>query len=150
MKWDEADSKKLLSPQHKASAGPMISATRVFHTWIGDSDRKPTHIHVDLNSPPDEIVLAFFDHAHAFSHSWKGPNVPMSLCGDYLAGQGVPVVHEVMVETAIAIAAVDDDEITRLVNRIPAAYLPDPERAHIMSNLLGRKGLLRGLLPPNP
>lgn len=146
-KWDEAETLTLISPQHRTSAGPMVSAMRVFHTWIGDSDRKDAHIHVDLNSPSDELVIAFYDHANTLSNSWTAPAAQVTLLGDYMNQRGVPVVDEVMVETANLIAALDDAEITRLVQRIPTAYLPDPQRGNIMSNLLSRKGQLRALLP---
>jgi hypothetical protein len=148
-KWDLAEARKLISLEQRISAGPMISAMRVFHTWIGDTDRKPSHIHIDTDSPANEIALACYDHANAFSHSWSAPNVAPVLCADYMKAHGVPESHEVMVETAMCIASVDDAEITRLVQRIPDAYLPDPYRGNIISNLLSRKGQLRALLP-NP
>ena len=148
-KWEEAENLKVLTPELRASAGPMISALRVFYAWIGNTDLGPKHVHVNLEGPDDEVILAFYDHANAFSQVWTAPNAALALCTDFMNPHGVPVIPEVMVEAALCIASLDDAEITRLVQRIPIIYLPEPYRGNIISNLLSRKGQLRALLP-NP
>jgi hypothetical protein len=75
---------------------------------------------------------------------WGGPNAGGGVCGNYLAG--VPEIQNIMIETARHIAAIEDREIERLVNRIPNWYLPDAKRVIIIQNLLVRKGNLQGLL----
>jgi hypothetical protein len=50
-KWSEASAQGLLTPALKLTASADISCMRVFHSWIGDTDRKPDHIIVDLDSP---------------------------------------------------------------------------------------------------
>jgi hypothetical protein len=143
-KWNEADKKGLLTPAGKASTAELISAMRVFHSWIGDADRKADHIVVDLDSPPNHLRIAFIDHGNSMSHGWRAADVPPVLQADYMPG--VPEVRDLMRETAAYIAAIPDAEIERLVTRIPVAYLPDPQRTLILQNLLTRKAKLLALL----
>jgi hypothetical protein len=42
-KWDEAQRLGFMTPALLASAGPVVSGMRVFHTWISDTDRKSDH-----------------------------------------------------------------------------------------------------------
>jgi hypothetical protein len=49
-KWDDANRLRLLTRELIESAGPVVSAMRVFHTWISDTDRKSDHTQVDLDS----------------------------------------------------------------------------------------------------
>ena len=51
-----------------------------------------------------------------------------------------------LIETAEQIAAIDDIEVSRVVNRIELPYLPPEPRGHILNNLLARKGNLRAIL----
>src|SRR5439155_20439222 len=74
MKWSEADRMGLISQGSKLGAGPIISMMRAFHTWIGDTDRKGDHILLDLDSPANDLRLAFIDHGHSMSLTWKSPN----------------------------------------------------------------------------
>lgn len=144
MKWDEADGKGLITPAAKASVAPLIAAGRVFHSWIGDQDRKGSHIILDLDSPDGHANIAFIDHGHSMSLYWKGPDANTPACPKYLAD--VPDCDEAVIETADHIASINESEIRRVVDRIPALYLPDAERAHIVQNLLARKGNLRSIL----
>lgn len=57
-----------------------------------------------------------------------------------------PEVAEIVRQTADAIAALPNSEIERLVSRIPAQYLQDAQRRHILSNLLSRKARLGEIL----
>jgi hypothetical protein len=88
-KWSNADSKGLISSAQKRSVAEVASAMRVFHTWIGDGDRKPDHVFVDLNSPPGHLNVAYFDHGNSMMGQWTGPGanyLPGSLdrnCGLY-------------------------------------------------------------------
>lgn len=143
MKWHEADAKNLLSAASKDSVRAQASAMRVFHTWISDTDRKSDHTQVDLSSPDGQLGIAFIDHAYSQSFVWKAPNHAVGACAAYMP---VPELRDIMVATADRIAAVPDAEVTRLVHRIPVSYLPDPQRGHILSNLLARKGNLRTAL----
>jgi len=38
LKWDEAQNRGLITPVLRESAGPIVSAMRVFHTWIADKN----------------------------------------------------------------------------------------------------------------
>jgi hypothetical protein len=142
-KWDEAQRLGIITAALLASAGPVVSAMRVFHTWISDTDRKSDHTQVDLESDPTALRIAFIDHAFSMSHQWKAPNAAIGPCPAYMPA---PEDRGTMHSTADAISAVPDAEIERIVNRIPAGYLPVPEQEHICSNLRSRKGNLRALL----
>jgi hypothetical protein len=144
IKWSEADRSRLITPASKIGAGYVISMMRVFHTWIGDTDRKGDHILLDINGPDGDPRVAFIDHGHSMSLTWKTPNAASGPCPNYLPD--VPEVRDAMIEAADRIAAIENAEVERLVNRIPAAYLPDPHRGHILQNLMARKGTLRTIL----
>jgi len=143
-KWNVAEGKGLISAIQKQSVAAEVAAMRVFHAWIGDGDRKPDHVFVDTDSPPDRLNIAFFDHGNSMSAAWKGPNANCGVCGHYLAG--VPEDKDTMLAVAEHIAACSDSNVQALVDRIPARYLPTGPRGHIIQNLLARKGNLRGLV----
>jgi hypothetical protein len=144
-KWSQANVSGLISPISKNTAGPTISAMRVFHTWIGDNDRKQDHVFVDLDSPPNgELRIAFFDHGNSMSNTWKAENAASPVCPNYT--QDVSEDRNAMIEAADHIGGIPDAYIQRLVDRIPGLYLPDSHRRHIIQNLLARKGNLRALM----
>lgn len=143
MKWDEANNSGLITDQMRVSAGPAVSAMRVFHTWISDTDRKSDHTQINVDSSNGQLGVAFIDHAFSMSHVWQAPCAPTGACPNYMPA---PEMADVMRETAQRIAAFPDDEILRLVNRIPVTYLPEPHRGVIMPNLLSRKADLLRLL----
>jgi hypothetical protein len=139
-----ADGKGLISPAQRQSVGPIAAAMRVFHTWIGDGDRKTDHVFVNLDSPSGHLDVAFFDHGNSMSSSWGGPNANCPVCPHYLPG--VPEDRPAMIETAEYIAALADADVQRLIDRIPTAYLPMAPRGHILQNLLARKRNLQAIL----
>ena len=143
MKWQEAESKGLLSVAAKDSVRAQASAMRVFHTWISDTDRKSEHTQINLDSPDGELGIAFIDHAFAMFHVWNAPNHGAGRCAPYMP---VPQIPDVIMATCARISGISDAEMSRLVNRIPIGYLPEPNRGHILSNLLARKGRLRAIL----
>lgn len=143
MKWNEAAKRNLISGQQASGALPTFSAMRVFHTWIGDGDRKLDHVNFNLDSPDEEGQTGFYDHGHSMSYSWKGPTSPVALLGPGLPGADHA---DVMAETADRICALPEGEIARLVNRLPMFYLPQPFRANILGNLLARRTGLRAVL----
>ncbi len=137
-KWDEAARLGLLTPKLIASASPIVSAMRVFHTWISDTDRKSDHTQVDLDSA-EVLGVAFIDHAFSMSHQWKQPDAPIGACPQYMPASE----HRgTMLEVAELISKFPDTEIERIVNRIPAGYLLPTERQHILGNLKQRRGKL--------
>jgi hypothetical protein len=142
-KWDEANARGKITPPSRESAGPIVSAMRVFHTWISDTDRKSDHAQVDVDSPEGALSVAFIDHAHSMSWVWKSADHPTPPQAAYMPA---PEIREVMVETAEFIAGIPDTDVSRVVNRIPLPYLPDVQKAHILGNLLVRKGNLRAIL----
>ena len=75
IKWDEAIKRGIISAELRESAGPLVSAMRVFHTWIADCDRKSDHVQVNVDSPPKQLEFAFIDHGHSLSYIWKGPKL---------------------------------------------------------------------------
>ena len=143
MKWDEANNKGIITPRLRESAGPFVSAMRVFHTWIADTDRKSDHVQVNVDSPPTSLEIAFIDHGNSLSHVWKSANHVTAVQPAYMPA---PDHRDVMIETAEHIAAIADAEVSRVVNRMQLPYLPPEPRAHILSNLLARKGNLRAIL----
>ena len=139
-KWDTAMIQGLISPNQMEGAAAVHSAMRVFHTWIADTDRRQDHVHFDLSSPPNEAHTAFIDHSNSLSFSWGEVNCPVNLVAPYMPGD----THaETLAATAHIIAAIDEKEITRLVDRIPQFYLPEPQRTNIIRNLLDRRIPLR-------
>src|SRR6266568_148877 len=90
------------------SRGLQIDHAGTSHQCRSDDFCHESFSHLD--SPANEIVLAFYDHANAFSHGWSAPNALLSLCADYMKPHGVPEIHEVMVETAMCIASLDEAE----------------------------------------
>lgn len=141
MKWSEADPRGLISPASKISVSATISMGRVFHTWIGDTDRKSEHVIVDMDSPANDARIAFIDHGNSLGHTFVSSGVPMTACGNYITD--VPEDREAMAEAADAIAQISDSAISQVVHRIPVLYLPDSRRTLILANLLARKGNLR-------
>jgi hypothetical protein len=141
-KWDDAMRLGLLTPELIASAGPVVSAMRVFHTWISDTDRKSDHTQVDLDSA-DVLGVAFIDHAFSMSHQWKQPDAQIDACPPYMPA---PEHRGTTLQVAELISQFPDTEIERIVNRIPAGYLVPIERQHILDNLKGRRGKLRAIL----
>jgi hypothetical protein len=141
-KWDEAHRLGLLTPELIASAGSVVSAMRVFHTWISDTDRKSDHTQVDLDSA-DMLGVAFIDHAFSMSYQWKQPDANVGACPPYM-----PALEDqgTMLQVAELISQTSDVVIEHIVNRIPASYLPPAERQHILDNLKGRRGKLRTIL----
>jgi hypothetical protein len=142
-KWDEAQRLGVITTPLLTSASAVVSAMRVFHTWISDTDRKSDHTQVDLESDPTALGVAFIDHAFSMSHQWKGANAPTGACPTYMPA---PEHRDMMIKTADEISAFADAEIERIVNRIPTGYLPMAEQEHIRSNLKSRKRNLRALL----
>lgn len=142
MKWNEADGKNLINEKARASAAPLVAMFRVFHTWIGDGDRKPDHLIVDLESPESELRFAAIDHGFSMSKDWRGPEAPIRACGAYL--QNVSEDPEGIAEAIEAIERLDSATVKGLVDRIPEPYLPAPQRGYILSNLTSRQGKLRG------
>ena len=143
VKWDTAQKMGFLTADLIASAGPAVSAMLVFHTWISDTDRKSDHTQINVDSPEDELGTAFIDHAFSMSYVWKAADHPAGACPRYMPAPELP---EIMTQTADRIAALAVEEVTRLVNRLPLAYLPQPQRGHILSNLVSRKARLRDIL----
>jgi len=141
-KWDEAQRLAALTPELIASAGPVVSAMRVFHTWISDTDRKSDHTQLDLDSI-DVLGIAFIDHAFSLSYQWKQSDAPVGACPAYMPA---PETRDIMIQIADRIAGVSDAEIERIVNRIPVGYLALQEQPHIVANLQSRKGKLSALL----
>src|SRR5208282_4303726 len=111
-KWSEADKKGLISMAQKQSVSEVVAAMRVFHAWIGDGDRKPDHVFVDLDSPPSHLNIAFFDHGNSMSSAWPGPNANCGVCGHYL--NGVPEDKAFMATMAQYLA----DEIVDATSKI--------------------------------
>jgi hypothetical protein len=74
MNWKEADEKGLISRNQKESAGPIFSAMRVFHSWIGDLDRNTGQVRVNMASRGTALELAFFDHSNSMSYIWTSPD----------------------------------------------------------------------------
>jgi hypothetical protein len=140
--WDSANSKGVLTKVLIDSAGPPVSAMRVFHTWISDIDRKSEHTQVDLQSHA-ELSIAFIDHAFSLSQVWQKENASVGACPAYMPA---PEIKDVMIEMADRIAGLDDEKVKEAIARIPSIYLPDLPRKLIISNLLSRKGNLRILL----
>jgi hypothetical protein len=124
MKWSEADRLGLITPQAKASVAPVFAMMRVFHTWIGDTDRKGDHIIIDLDSPPGDLGVAFIDHGHSLSLNWGAWNAPAVPVPHYLAD--VPPDNQAMIDAAEYISTIQESEVSQFVKEIPAAYLPEP------------------------
>lgn len=143
-KWNIADSKRLLSLLDKAQVSAEISAMRIFHAWIGDTDRKQDHVIFDLDSPKGYPRIAFIDHGFSMSYAWKTPSVPLAPIRNYVAD--VPEDTAMMRQAADFIREIPDADVERIVMRVPEAYLPDPEREHILKNLLARKRNLHTLV----
>jgi hypothetical protein len=141
-KWDEAQRLGFLTPALVASAGPVVSGMRVFHTWISDTDRKSDHTQVDLDSG-NLLGVAFIDHAFSMSQQWKVANAQIGPCPVYMPA---PEDHDTMREVADRISNFPGADMERIVNRIPPDYLPALERGYIISNLADRKGNLRAIL----
>ena len=120
MKWDEANNKGIITPTLRESAGPLVSAMRVFHTWIADTDRKSDHVQVNVDSPPTSLEIAFIDHGHSLSYVWKSANHPTPAQAAYMPA---PEHRDVMIETAEYIASIADDDVSRVVNRIEVTLL---------------------------
>ncbi len=142
LKWDTAAGSGLITSALGASATHAVSAMRVFHTWISDSDRKSDHTLVDGTSE-EELGLAFIDHAFSMSMVWKMVDAPDGACPPYMA---VPVDDAIMAAEADRIAAFPTEEITRLVSRVPDCFLPQAKREITLSNLLSRRSQLRNIL----
>jgi hypothetical protein len=87
--------------------------------------------------------LAFVDHDNGMSYVWDTENSPLGPSHEYMP---VRQMKEVMVHTVDRIAALPDQEVLRLVERIPEPYLPEPKRRYVLSNLLSRRGRLRAML----
>jgi hypothetical protein len=58
LKWNEAQAQGIISEDLKNSAGPLVSAMRVFHTWISDTDRKSEHTQVNVDSEEGALDVA--------------------------------------------------------------------------------------------
>ncbi len=143
MKWNEAQHAGIIDDTTKASAAPVVSAMRVFHTWIADTDRKSDHTQIDVDSPKGNIGIAFIDHAFSMSKVWQQDNAPVVESSKYMPVNEVP---EVLAQVVDQIAALPDERVQEIVNRITAPYLPAMERGYILSNLISRKKRLRTIL----
>jgi len=141
--WDAACSKGTVSESDKASISEPCSAMRVFHTWIGDCDRKTEHVQVDEDSPDGDLAIAFIDHAYSMSQQWKGPDAAIQPSPHYMP---LPEEREAMLQAVERIEVLSDEEIKRIVERIPETYLPAAEKGHIIANLISRKAKLRQIL----
>jgi len=143
LKWDEAQNRGLITPVLRESAGPIVSAMRVFHTWIADTDRKSDHTQVNVDSPEKSLETAFIDHGNSLAFVWKSADHPTPPQAPYMPA---PEHSDVMIETAVFITGLEDGEVSRVVNRIGLPYLPADPKAHILANLLARKRNLRAIL----
>jgi hypothetical protein len=101
-KWSVAESRGLITATQTEGEKATFAAMRVFHTWIGDSDRRLDHVHFDLNSPDTEAIAAFYDHGHSMSLHWQGPNDQINPSPICLPNSDL---RDVMGETATHIAA---------------------------------------------
>ncbi len=137
--WDKAP----ITEPVCESARSLFSAMRVFHAWISDGDRGPHNSLVNQDSLAGELELAFVDHDNGMSYVWDTENSPLGPSHEYMP---VRRMQEVMVQTADRIAALPDQEVQRLLERIPKPYLPEPKRRYVLNNLLSRKGRMRAML----
>jgi hypothetical protein len=143
LKWDTAVAMGLVSDAAKHAVAPAVSAMRVFHAWIGDTDRRSDHIYLDADSPDDAMRIAFIDHAYSMSFVWQTP--------DHVGGCGsvympMPLMAAAVTEAIDTISNFSDDRIRTIVNRVPSYYLPDYDKRNIIGNLLKRREKLPELL----
>jgi hypothetical protein len=140
--WLSLRGRGLLTDEYKAGARAAVSAMAAFHAWISQEDWLIEKTLVDWDdlaarqgrTPP---ALAFVDHAFAFDHVWKDDcdaSAPRQRLTD------AALDRHALALTIDQIAEIPDDEIMRLVGRIPEFYLPDAAvRARIAANLLLRR-----------
>jgi hypothetical protein len=133
----------LVTDQMCESARATFSAMRVFHAWISDGDRGPHNSLVNKDSLEGKLELAFVDHDNGMSYVWDGENLPLDPSHEYMPVRRMP---DVMAQTADQIKDLPDQEVRRLVGRIPEPYLPEPKRRYVLNNLLSRKAQLRAML----
>jgi hypothetical protein len=127
-----------------AALVPAMSAMLPFEAWIDAQDR-----HNDGNvlltvASSGEPLAAWIDYAFSLDYVWNGNLVNACALPQQYPPFGNPD-PAVMREVAGKIAAVKDEEIERLVKRIPEDCLPKDVAGAICSNLSARRSVVRGL-----
>ena len=116
----------------------------VFDTWIAGTNRSAAHTLIDEISLEQGILrMAFIDHASSMSFHGSPP------WPDTVTEHSLPCGRDeiAMLQMVGNIAALDPAKIADLLDRIPAAYLPDKqERTAILKELTRRRDCLRSIL----
>jgi hypothetical protein len=143
LQWGQADP-GLTQPQRDALL-PVASAMMPFESWISAQDRQnPGNVLIGL-SPAGEIAGAWIDYAFSLDHVWRGNLVAgCAVCPLYPAvGNLAPEMVKITVDR---ISSLDDGVIKRIINRIPADYLPRAVADNVIKNLLARRADVTTLL----
>lgn len=117
----------------------------VFHTWIGDTDHNghPDNVLVD-GASIENPRLAFIDHAHSLSRSWAVRKEPVKrLSAYYCPLDDLP--RNALIDAVDRVLQVNEEQVARIVDRIPEGYLEARRRELVISNLVGRREQLGAL-----
>jgi hypothetical protein len=138
MDWNVAVERRLVNEAICKSVAPAISACDVFHTWIGDLDRKSEHVQIDLDAADSNMGISVIDHAYAMTHIWRSDQKhPLHLCETKLAGvdKNRAAIHYIVGK----IERCRNDSIKDICARVPGEFLSDAQREAIVSNLITRR-----------
>lgn len=127
------------------------SAIVPFDTWLDNRDRPNDGnllvSQADAN-PPGSLVAAYIDYAYCMTHGWRQ--------GDYKVMTPVAIYpidasaadKTIMDDVIKRIEELPDENIRKVVNRIPSDFLSESDRTHVVDGLLYRRQLLRNVLKP--
>lgn len=130
----------------------IASRMLVFDTWLDQTDHAEhtTNILV-AEDARGGLDLVFVDYANSMGHdgSWaKGAAATMRVAP--FPGKLAAMARRQEIEAAVRrIAALPEDAIRRVVNRLPATHLPEGQRDVVAGGLLDRRRALRSLAWPD-
>jgi hypothetical protein len=117
-----------------------------FEAWISAQDRQNAgNVLITLDAT-GAALGAWIDYAFALDHGWKGNNNAACPVGPLYPPVGAADVR-VMREVADEIAAIDNQTIEGIINRIPSSYLARGAADNIIANLISRRAAVRALWP---
>jgi hypothetical protein len=139
------------------AALPAASAMALaLDTWVGQPDHNdhPHNIvfgYVPSATPNGQFI--FLDYAWSLGYhqgkapfGWDGDGWKATECTPFPPHMLRFLSKQILLKTIEKIEEMDNKNVSEIVGRIPAPFLPEPQARTILAGLLGRKNMVRQIL----
>jgi hypothetical protein len=139
-----------LGPSRHLIVGPLRDDARrissgiaPFDTWIGARDRHHGNAIIDADTSSG-LKMAFIDHSHSLSHTWKRQPNHFPFIHQFAASFG-GALRNIVEEVINLILGLPAEAIISTVQRIPDDFMGPADRQLVAEQLLQRRGKLRSV-----